>query len=156
MIIISSYGIKEKKLADSVGAVGSMLLLLVFLTGSLVLISAGASAYSRISEDFEETFSSSAAVRYVTNKLRNGNGAEIYNEGKAVVIDCGVLDCIIYSDGNGISERYVDKEELTEDFLSGGDIIFDGTSMTISYDESGLYMISAKKDGDVFSAYCRR
>lgn len=141
-----------RKLANSVSAFGSMVLFLIFASCSLVMIAVGAATYSRISEGFRGSFSSSAAVRYVTNKIRSGDRAVIENDGKGIAVYSGETVCIIMEDGGNIGERNVKAEAYIDYF--GGDIIFPDTSLTIG-EENGLFVIYARAGDEVCIGYCR-
>lgn len=131
---------------------GSMLLFLVFAVLSLIMISVGAATYSRISDGFRSTFSSSAAVRYVTNKIRSGERAVVENGGKGLAVYSGSLVCVIMTDGNGIGERNARADQYID--YTGGDVIFPGTSLSIS-EKDGLYIITAVSGDEVCTGYCR-
>ena len=47
-----------------------MILFVLFAVCSLIIVAAGVSTYKRISDNFDNTFATSAAVSYVTNKIR--------------------------------------------------------------------------------------
>ena len=147
--------LKGRKLADSVSSVGSMLLFLIFAACSLIIICTGASTYSRISKNYRSTFSSSAAVRYVTNKIRSCDSAELSPDGRAVAVFFGSTVCVISSGNGGVCERnaMVYPDEPIE--YSGGDIIFADTSLEISCDEDGIYSITAVSGDDAFTVCCR-
>jgi len=141
-----------KRLANSVSAFGSMVLFLIFACCSLVMIAVGASTYSRISDGFRSSFSSSAAVRYVTNKIRSGDRAVVENEGKGIAIYSGETVCVIMDDNGSIGERNVKAESYIDYY--GGDIIFPDTTLTIG-EENGLFVICARAGEEMCIAYCR-
>lgn len=141
-----------KRLTSSVSSVGSMLLLLIFAVCSLIMIGVGAATYSRISEGSRSSFSSSAAVRYVTNKIRSGDRIVIENGGKGLAVYSGDTVCVIMTDDGGIGERTVSAESY-RDYV-GGDIIFEKTSLEVTED-NGMYKVTAASDDDVCTVYCR-
>ena len=141
-----------KRLAGSVSSVSSMLLFLIFAVCSLIMIGGGASAYSRISDSFRSSFSSSAAVRYVTNKIRSGDSVVIENGGKGLAVYSGNSVCVIMTDEGGIGERTVSAESYRDYY--GGDIIFENTSLEVK-EEFGMYRVTAVSADDTCTVYCR-
>lgn len=141
-----------KRLANSVSAFGSMVLFLIFASCSLIMIAVGASTYARISEGFRGSFSSSAAVRYVTNKIRSGDRAVIENDGKGIAIYSGETVCVIMEDNGNIGERNVKADSYVDYY--GGDIIFPDTTLTVG-EENGLIVIYARAGDEVCMGYCR-
>ena len=140
-----------RKLANSVNSVGSMILFLLFAACSLVMIAVGAATYSRISDSFSDTFSSSAAVRYVTNKIRSGERAEVGADGGISVYTGGIV-CVISNGDGGVGERNAKADSV--DSGVEGDIIFPGTVIEIE-ESGGLFIITAKSGNDVCTGYCR-
>ena len=144
--------LRGKRLANSVSAFGSMVLFLIFATCSLIMIAVGASTYSRISDGFRESFSSSAAVKYVTNKIRSGDRTVIEENGKGIAIYSGDNVCIIMEDNGSIGERTVKAESYIDYY--GGDIIFPDTTLTLG-EENGLIAIYSRAGDEVCLGYCR-
>ena len=141
-----------RRLANSVSSVGSMMLFLLFAACSLIMISVGAATYSRISDSFRGSFSSSAAVRYVTNKIRSGDRVTVEDGGKGLAVYNGDTVCVIMSEDGGIGERNV-RAEAYFDYV-GGDMIFTDTTLSVT-EEDGLYIITAAAAGEVCTGYCR-
>ena len=145
--------LRGRKLADSVSSVGSMILFLLYASCSLIIIAAGASAYSRIDQSFTGTFNASTAVRYVTNKIRGGDSAVIEKDGKGIAVYSGDSVCVIMTDNGGIAERTA-RTEAYVDFV-GGDMIFSDSSLYISEDSEGMYTITVSSGSKSYTAYCR-
>ena len=142
-----------KKLADSVSSVGSMILFLLFAACSLIMIAAGASTYARISASFDDTFGSSAAARYVTNKIRSGDSAVIGLDGRAVSVYSGDTVCVISTGSEGVTERVMRAEDTVD--YSKGDVIFPGTSLYLTDEGEGLYSMTISSGKSEIKVSCR-
>lgn len=142
---------QNKVLSDTVSTVGSMLLFLLFTGCLLMMIAVAAGTYSRISSGFDRTFGSTAALRYLSNKVKNGGGAEITEHGM-ILRSGGVADVIYFSDG-GLYEKTVAAEGSME--FSGGDRIFELSDMEIA-DVGNLYKITVSVDGSEASTFVRK
>ncbi|MBD5384772.1 MAG: DUF4860 domain-containing protein [Ruminococcaceae bacterium] len=144
---------QNKTLSDTVSTVGSMLLFLIFAACLLMMIAVAAGTYSRISSNFDKTFGSTASLRYISNKLKSCDSAEIVGQGSGIILRSdGVLD-IIYFGNNGLYEKTVMSE--TDADLSGGDRIFELDGMTVS-DMGDLYKITVAFDGGENSTLIRK
>lgn len=131
----------SKSLADIVEAAGSMILFTLFAACMLVIIGAAASTYARINSGYEQSFTASASLKYVTNKLHSADSAEILGSGEGIAVVSGGIKCVIYSGTDGIYEKNISLEETPE--MSGGDCIFSGAALSVAEDE-GLYTITVK------------
>lgn len=145
--------LKGRKLADSVSSVGSMILFLIFASCSLIIIAAGASTYARISDNVNNTFTASTAVKYVTNKIRGCDRAVIEEGGRGIAVYSGDLVCVIMSDEADIGER----SGLAEAYIDyvGGDIIFRNAHLLVEETEDGLYRVAVMARDEWSEAYCR-
>ncbi|MDE5860487.1 MAG: DUF4860 domain-containing protein [Oscillospiraceae bacterium] len=144
---------ESKRLTETVSSAGSMVLFLMFAVFSLIIITVAASAYKRISDNYDDTFNSAAAVRYVTNKLRACESAEIFEDGSIVLADQGFMT-VIYERDDVLYERLfaVGQEAAAE----GGEAVFGVRNYSVKNLGDGLISISALGGGgDVFTAYCR-
>ena len=142
-----------KRLSETVSAAGSMVLFLIFTVCCLVIITVAATAYKRISENYDHTFNSAAAVRYVTNKLRSCDSAEITDNGDILLEGEGVKTIIYERDGT-LYERIfpADREAVPE----GGEAVFSAYGFEAEDCGGGLAKISATgAEGEKFTAYCR-
>lgn len=130
---------QNKSLTDTVGTIGSMLLFLLFSACMLMMISVAAGTYNRISQNFDNTFGVTASLRYVSNKLKSSESAEVINDGTALVLRDGEVVSVVYFTNGGLYERSfsADDEPQTE----GGEKIFELSSMKIEKMEK-LYKIS--------------
>ena len=144
---------ESRRLTDTVSSAGSMVLFLFFAVCCLIIIAVAASAYSRISQNYDDTFNSAAAERYVTNKLRACDSAEILPGGE-IVLSEGGYKTIIYESGGTIYERlFPAGQEVSPE---GGEAVFDAEGYSVTYYGGGLASVSAEsRGGQVFTAYCR-
>lgn len=118
-----------KSLADTVGTIGSMLLFLLFAACMLMIISVAAGTYNRISRNFDNTFGVTASLRYVSNKLKSCESAEIINDGTGLIIKNGEVLSVVYFTNGGLYERSYSSDDEPE--AEGGEKIFDLTSVKI-------------------------
>lgn len=142
-----------KRLSETVSAAGSMVLFLIFTVCCLVIITVAATAYKRISENYDNTFNSAAAVRYVTNKLRSCDSAEITDNGDILLESVG-FKTLIYERDGVLYERLfsADSKAVPE----GGEAVFRAEGFEVEDCGGGLAKISAAgADGEKFTAYCR-
>lgn len=143
-------GRKDTGRADIVGTVGSMLLFLVFTACMLVIIAAAASTYAGISSGFDRSFTSSASLRYVSNKIRSAESCGIIEEGRGLTVENAGMICVIYYSAGGLYEKNVSAGGNTA--ASGGDRIFEVDGMEIT-EENGLYKISVSCAEESSSVY---
>ncbi|MCH5194430.1 MAG: hypothetical protein J1F11_10745 [Oscillospiraceae bacterium] len=143
----------SKQLTETISSAGSMVLFLIFTVSCLIIISVAASAYGRISENYDDTFNSAAAVRYVTNKLRSCESAEVLQNGDIILYFSG-YKTIIYERGGILYERlFPDAAEVTAE---GGEAVFHAENYSAELYGNGLISVSASGGGgDLFTAYCR-
>lgn len=136
---------RSRDLSDTIGTVGSMLLFLLFAGCMLMIIVTAAGAYSRISTSFNKTFGTSASLRYISNKIKSSESAEIINGGSGIVLRSGGIAQIIYFENGALYEKPVSADsEIT---ASGGERIFELGALSVSEDE-GLYRIDASCGGE--------
>ena len=144
---------RNKTLSDTVSTIGSMLLFLMFAGCLLMIIAVAAGTYSRISSNFDKTFGSSASLRYISNKLKSCDSAEIVGLGRGIVLRSdGIFDVIYFGD-NGLYEKTVMSD--TDIGFSGGDRIFELNGMTVS-DLGNLYKITVVFNGGENSTLIRK
>lgn len=145
--------IKYKGTARVLNTAASLLLFLIFAICMMVIIAAGAGIYSRINSGYEMTYGSSAATRYVSNKIRASDSSEIIEDGKGVLLKSGNIVCVIYTGTDGIYEKNISAD--SEVTAEGGDLVIklDGFSVT---EHDGLYEISVNCGGDISSVLVRK
>lgn len=144
---------ESRRLTDTVSTAGSMILFLIFTVCCLIIITVAASAYRRISENYDDTFNSAAAVRYVTNKLRSCESAELLADG-GIVLSVSGYKTIIYERGGILYERLLTNGR--EPAAEGGEAVFRADGYSAESCGNGLMAISANGgNGETFTAYCR-
>lgn len=141
-----------KRRAEIVSSAANMTLFLLFAVCCLVMISVAASAYSRINENYGNTFNSTAAVRYITNKIRASESAEILAENQLLLENSG-YSTLIYQQNGIIYERLFPEGDIITP--EGGETLFRAEKLTIS-GKSGLVSVRITDDkGSSFEAVCR-
>ncbi|MCH5348773.1 MAG: DUF4860 domain-containing protein [Oscillospiraceae bacterium] len=142
----------SRQLTDTVSSAGSMVLFLIFTVCCLIIITVAASAYGRISENYEDTFNSAAAVRYVTNKLRSCEGAEVLPDGDIVLYFSGYKTIIYERDGMLYERLFPAGAEVSPE---GGEAVFRAENYSAMLFGSDMISVSASgNSGDIFTAYC--
>lgn len=144
---------RNKTLSDTVSTIGSMLLFLLFAGCLLMMIAVAAGTYSRISSNFDKTFGTTASLRYISNKLKSCDTAEIVENGSGLVLKSSGVTDVIYFRNGGLYEKTVLSESAVE--LTGGDRIFELSALTVS-DTGNLYKISVALDGSENSTFIRK
>ncbi len=125
--------------ARVLNTVASLLLFLVFTICMLVIIGAAAGTYSRINSGYERIYGSSAAIRYISNKIRAADDVEIIGGGSGAVIESGGICSVIYVRGGGLYEKSIALDG--DRTPAGGDLVTEVDSLFI--DEAGdMYEIS--------------
>lgn len=144
-------GFASKRLTETVSSAASMTLFLIFSVCCLVIITVAASAYGRISDNYDNTFNAAASVRYTTNKIRACGEAEVVSESEIILSGDGYFTVIYYSD-DAVRERLFPDGDAPE--ASGGEIMFSVEKFSIE-EEDGLIRVTAEDGGDLFTACCR-
>ncbi len=133
--------------SDAIRTAASMLLFLIFAASMLVIIATAASTYSRISAGFDSSLNTSAAVRYISNKIRNSDNVTILDSGVAAESG-GIISVISFKNG-GIYEKNISASaEITTE---GGEKIFSAEELKITLSD-GLYHINITNGGEQLSA----
>lgn len=143
-------GRRDSGRADIAGTVGSMLLFLVFTLCMLVIIAAAASTYAGISAGFDRSFTSSASLRYLSNKIRSAESYEIIENGMGIAAVNGGITCVIYYSDGGLYEKNISSNESAA--AGGGDKIFDIDRLEIT-EENGIYEISVSYEEQSSSVF---
>ena len=146
-------GMKYKATSRVLGTASSLLLFLIFAVCMLVIIGAGAGIYSRINSGHEVTYGSSAAIKYVSNKIRASDSCEIIADGSGIALTNGNVLCVIYSGEKGIYERNSSLESGIS--TDGGELVIETESLAVS-EKDGLYEISVLCSGNASSVLVRK
>ncbi len=143
---------ETKRRAEVISSAANMTLFLLFAVCCLVMITVAVSAYSRINENYGNTFNSTAAVRYITNKIRASEGAEILAENQLLLESTGYSTLIYQQDGIVYERLFTEGDIITAE---GGEELFRAERLLLQ-NSSGLVSVMIKdKNGESFSALCR-
>ncbi len=146
-------GIKYKGTSRVLGTAASLLLFLVFAICMIVIIGSGAGIYGRINEGYEMTYGSSAAIKYVSNKIRASDSCQLMDGGEGIVLENGSILTVIYNGSGGIYEKStIADTKITAD---GGELVVETDSFSVS-ENDGLYEISVTCGSNTMSAFVRK
>ncbi|MBQ3162467.1 MAG: DUF4860 domain-containing protein [Oscillospiraceae bacterium] len=144
---------ETKRLADIISSAANMTLFLLFAVCCLVMITVAAAAYSRINENYGNTFNSTAAVRYITNKIRASESAEILAENQLLLENTGYSTLIYQQDGIVYERLFPEGDIITAE---GGEELFRAEKLLLQ-NKSGLISVTVTDDdGGRFEALCRK
>ena len=146
-------GIRNTGSARVLNTVASMLLFLLFAVCMLMIIGSAAGIYSRIQKSHEATYGTSAAIRYITNKVRAADSCMLLENGSGMIFVSGNVASVVYKDGDGVFEKTAaaDSDLSPED----GSLIFEVSTFSIS-EEDGLYRISVSCGANSSEALVRK
>ncbi len=116
----------------------SMLLFVMFAVCILILLGAAGGFYSRVNDSYDSTYNTSAAVKYLSNKVRACDSCEIIEGGSGIALTDGGLLCIVYERDGAVYEKNVAAG--SELVASGGERIFTLDTLDIS-ESDGLLRI---------------
>lgn len=143
---------RTKALAHITQASGSMLLFALFTVCMLIMTAVAASAYSRINAGFDEAFGASVPLRYVSNRIRSADSAELLPDGNGAALSLSGVVCVIYCDGEAVYERSLPQGSAPA--AQGGERIAAAQSLTIT-ESGGLYTITVECAGRTSTALVR-
>lgn len=143
---------ETKRRAEVISSAANMTLFLLFAVCCLVMITVAASAYGRINENYGNTFNSTAAVRYITNKIRASEDAQILAENQLLLTNSG-YSTLIYQQGDAVYERLFPEGDIIT--AEGGEELFRASKLSLQ-DKGGLIsIIVTDENGGSFKAFCR-
>lgn len=145
---------KNRSLGDVIGTVGSMLLFLLFAGGLLMIIATAAGTYSRIGSGFDKTFGATAALRYVSNKIKSADSVNISEDGSVLYLKNGDINDTIYFHDGELYENSTINNNSGSPMPEGGEKLFNLERLNISH-SNGLYKITVKIDNEESTAYVR-
>lgn len=143
----------RKSLGDVISTAASMLLFLLFAVCLLLMIAVAAGTYSRISTNFDKTFGLSASLRYISNKIKSADSAEIAENGKGLRLTTGASVDMIYFSNGELFEKNMDNGADQNEIH--GESIFEISDMSVS-ETDGLFKISVTMNGERNVTYVRR
>lgn len=142
---------ETKRRAEVISSAANMTLFLLFAVCCLVMITVAASAYGRINENYGNTFNSTAAVRYITNKIRASEDAQILAENQLLLTNSG-YSTLIYQQGDTVYERLFPEGDIIT--AEGGEELFRASKLSLQ-DKGGLISITVTdENGGRFEAFC--
>ncbi|MBQ8177382.1 MAG: DUF4860 domain-containing protein [Oscillospiraceae bacterium] len=142
---------ETKRRAEVISSAANMTLFLLFAVCCLVMITVAASAYSRINENYSSTFNSTAAVRYITNKIRASEDAEILAENQLLLNNSGYSTLIYQQDGIIYERLFAEDSIITAE---GGEEIFRAEKLSL-IEKNKLISVTVTDNGASFEAVCR-
>lgn len=143
---------ETKRRAEVISSAANMTLFLLFAVCCLVMITVAASAYGRINENYGNTFNSTAAVRYITNKIRASEDAQILAGNQLLLTNSG-YSTLIYQQGDTVYERLFPEGDIIT--AEGGEELFRASNLFLQ-DKGGLIsIIVTDENGGRFEAFCR-
>lgn len=143
---------ETKRRAEVISSAANMTLFLLFAVCCLVMITVAASAYGRINKNYGNTFNSTAAVRYITNKIRASEGAEILAENQLLLTNSG-YSTLIYQQGGTIYERLFPEGDIIT--AEGGEELFRAAKLSLQNKGGLISIIVTDENGGSFEAFCR-
>ncbi|MGN0675632.1 MAG: DUF4860 domain-containing protein [Oscillospiraceae bacterium] len=142
----------SKRLAETVSSAASMTLFMLFAVCCLVMTAVAASAYKRINENYDNTFNSAAVVRYITNKLRACESAEVLSETELLLTGDGFKTLIYCRDGELYERAFAEESEIS---ANGGEQLFHVEQFSLT-EKNGLVEISTSDgSGEALKTCCR-
>ncbi|MBQ8787483.1 MAG: DUF4860 domain-containing protein [Oscillospiraceae bacterium] len=143
---------ETKRLTETISSAANMTLFLLFAVCCLVMITVAATAYGRINDNYGSTFNSTAAVRYITNKIRASESAEVLAESQLLLENSGYCTLIYQQDGVVYERLFIEDDII---IAEGGEALFTVEILSVK-NENGLVSVSVTDDkGSSFEAYCR-
>jgi len=143
---------ETKRRAEVISSAANMTLFLLFAVCCLVMITVAASAYGRINKNYGNTFNSTAAVRYITNKIRAGEGTEILAENQLLLTNSG-YSTLIYQQGGVIYERLFPEGDIIT--TEGGEELFRAEKLSLRNNGGLISVTVTDENGESFEAVCR-
>lgn len=144
---------ETKRLADITSSAANMTLFLLFAVCCLVMITVAASAYGRINENYGSTFNSTAAVRYITNKIRASENVEILTENQLLLGNSGYCT-LVYQKNGVLYERLFAEGDIV--VAEGGEELFRAEKLSL-INKNGIISVTVTDDnGGSFEAFCRK
>ncbi len=144
---------ETRRRAEVISSAANMTLFLLFAVCCLVMVTVAASAYSRINENYGNTFNSTAAVRYITNKIRASEDTEMLAENQLLLVNSG-YSTLIYQQNGIIYERLFPEGDIIT--AEGGEELFKAEKLHLQMKNGAISVTVTDENGNSFSAYCRK
>ncbi len=143
---------ETKRRAEVISSAANMTLFLLFAVCCLVMITVASSAYSRINENYGNTFNSTAAVRYITNKIRASEAVEILAENQLLLENSGYSTLIYQQDGIVYERLFSEGSIITAE---GGEVLFSAEKLLLKNKDGLVFVTITDSRGSSFEAFCR-
>lgn len=143
---------RTRRLAETVSSAAGMTLFLIFAVCCLIMITVAASAYKRIDDSYSEVFNSTAAVRYVSNKLHACESAELISDKELLIKNSGFSTLIYERDGVLYERLFPEDAEIKAE---SGEQLFTVGDFSVKMDGELLAVSVRSENGESFRTLCR-
>lgn len=143
---------QTKRLAETISSAAGMTLFLIFAVCCLIMITVAASAYKRINDSYEQVFNSTAALRYVSNKLHACESAELLSDKELLIKNEGFQTLIYERDGELYERLFPEEAEIKAE---SGEQLFSVGDFSFNMNGELLEVIVSGEDGESFRTLCR-
>ena len=143
---------QTKRLAETISSAAGMTLFLIFAVCCLIMITVAASAYKRINDSYEQVFNSTAALRYVSNKLHACESAELLSDKELLIKNEGFQTLIYERDGELYERLFPEEAEIKTE---SGELLFSVGEFSFNMNGELLEVIVSGEDGESFRTLCR-
>lgn len=143
---------QTRRLAETISSAAGMTLFLFFAVCCLITITVAASAYKRINDSYGEVFNSTAAVRYVSNKLHACESAELISDKELLIKNEGFYALIYERDGILYERLFPEASEIKAE---SGERLFSVGDFSAEKNGELLAISVRSENGEVFRTLCR-
>lgn len=144
---------QTRRLAETVSSAAGMTLFLIFAVCCLIMITVAASAYKRIDDSYSEVFNSTAAVRYVSNKLHACESAELISDKELLIKKNSGFSTLIYERDGVLYERLFPED--AEIKAESGEQLFTVGDFSVKMDGELIAVSVRSENGESFRTLCR-
>lgn len=144
---------QTRRLAETVSSAAGMTLFLIFAVCCLIMITVAASAYKRIDDSYSEVFNSTAAVRYVSNKLHACESAELISDKELLIKKNSGFSTLIYERDGVLCERLFPED--AEIKAESGEQLFTVGDFSVKMDGELIAVSVRSENGESFRTLCR-
>lgn len=143
---------QTRRLAETISSAAGMTLFLIFAVCCLIMITVAASAYKRINDSYGGVFNSTAAVRYVSNKLHACESAELISDKELLIKNSGFSTLIYERDGVLYERLFPENSEVKAE---SGERLFAVGDFSVKKDGKLLSISVIGENGEAFRTLCR-
>lgn len=144
-----------KHSAKVVNSAASMLLFLLFTVCALIMVSIASATYSRINKGFEDTFDSSASIKYISNKIKSSVSVTLMGDNQTgLILRQDGYNTLIYFVSGGIYEVSVAEDVVA--IPASSDLLFNVSNLTLTDCENNLLKVSVTdSNNNIYETYCQ-